>query len=88
MSLAPFFSVDGEGYNSASLEPESLMNFIQYSPDALLMIIPSLEFHSTFNEKIYEATHTSYYQKEGPNHDRDNLPLEVNLAKPEFRRKL
>ena len=68
MSLAPFFSVEGEECKSALLGAYTLMNFIRYSPDALQIIIPSRELHSTFNENIYEATHTSYSQKEGPNH--------------------
>ena len=71
MSLLAFSSVDGEGCNSTSLAPQTLMNFVHNSPDTLQMIILSLQFLSTLNEVTPESTHYFHSEKygliEGPN---------------------
>jgi hypothetical protein len=60
MSLAAFFSTDGEGCKSTLLAPQTLKNVILHSPDALQMIIFYVESHSALIENMHEATHSFY----------------------------
>ena len=87
MSLGPFFSVDGEGSDSYSMAPWSLMNFIRNCPDALQMILSSLELHSTLNVNICEFTQSFHSQKSGENQDWNNLIEQKELVKAGCRRK-
>jgi hypothetical protein len=86
MSLLAFSSVDGEGCNSTSLAPQTLMNFVQNSPDTLRMIISSLEFPPKLNEVILETIHYFYSEKYGLIEGPDNVIAYNEFLKPECRK--